>query len=162
MKPFVISEMSLAERQTFALLNCAVRKIPSDLQLPHEEILNCHILARALVLLELPLKLSVVDGWYLKGWDHSWLTDLKGNVYDSYPVGTLSHQEGGVLFVAREVVRRSELYQSFEERKMEFTDILAGGEEPPCRPEELRSPIERFSVDELEADVCHLYELMRV
>jgi hypothetical protein len=161
MKHFVISEMSLAQRQTFAILNNAVHSIPSNLDLPHEEILNCHILARALVLLDLPIKLSVTDGWYLKVWSHSWLTDSSGNVYDSYPVGTLSHQEGGILFVAKEVARSGNLYQSFEGRKVEFADILADGEEPPCRPENLRSPVERFRSDELEADVRYLYELIR-
>jgi hypothetical protein len=157
MKPFVVTQMSLLERQTYAAIKNAIRRIPGELNLPHEEILNCHILVRAIVLLKLPLQLSVVDGWCLKGWSHSWLIDRRGNVYDPYPVGMLVGFDDGASFVAKELVPA--IYESVEQRRREFAQMLADGEDPPCLPDELRSPVEsRFNPEHLIEDVRYVYE----
>lgn len=72
----------------FERIRCAVVNM-IDIDLGTDEggeriILSCHILARAVAKL-FPVK--VRDGYFLKVYDHSWVTTRAGNVIDTYPVG---------------------------------------------------------------------------
>lgn len=57
--------------------------------------LTCHMLAIALGNF---LGLEAVHGYYLKGFEHSWLHGPKGSVIDPYPVGAV----GGPIMVENE------------------------------------------------------------
>lgn len=161
MKPFVQSQMSDAQLETLAELDRRAQKIPDDLVLPPSiECITCHMLAHALHLFEYSLNLTLNHGTFRFGFEHSWFTDDRGCVYDPYPVGMLSGKGHSVLFVAHQVVRTGQLYETTEECKRRFIRLRDSGEDAYLfNPRRVKSPCKRTSA--FRKAVRILVEVMR-
>jgi hypothetical protein len=158
MEPFVRSQMSEAQIQTYVLLNSFVRRIPSRLVLPSGNKLNCHILARVMLLKKLPLKLHLADGWYLGRWPHAWLWDSDWNVFDVLPVRTLVGYYGGVSFVDSAIVLQGPVYESFRYRRRLWRGWVKRGQEPPQDPHKLKNPFVPYL--DFQQDIDYLVGLI--
>ena len=126
--------------QTLEALQSRVAKIPEDIVLPYGQPLSCHIVARAVLRFSYPVELSVVDGWYAV-FEHSWLS-IPGtsDVFDVYPVGTLTSRQGGAIFVVGEVARW--LYKNVSDRKEEFRQEKEKNPDSIFDPNNVVSPVE--------------------
>jgi hypothetical protein len=96
MTPYVQQYVSSEEQVIFNRIREAIALLP-DIDLGVDEkgeeiVLSCHMLARAVAKI---FHLKVVDGYFARFYNHSWLVTPKGHVIDIYPVGML----GGPMLV---------------------------------------------------------------
>lgn len=61
--------------------------------------LSCHMLAE--VISEF-FGLKCLNGYYMRGWNHSWLVTRNRNIIDVYPIGVV----GGPILVAHQLIHK--------------------------------------------------------
>jgi hypothetical protein len=77
-----------------------------------EIILSCHMLVRAVAKI---FHLKVIDGYFAKSYDHSWLVTPRGHLIDVYPVATLG---GPTLMDGQWLSPSRRLYERTSSRKL--------------------------------------------
>lgn len=61
---------------------------------------SCHMLAEAVARI---FEVELVRGYYIKGYEHSWVRTKNFNIIDPYPWGTV----GSPLLIARQMISRN-------------------------------------------------------
>lgn len=90
MTPYVLSLLPRADVVLFERIRLVVLAA-NDIDLGLDEggrriQLSCHMLARDVGQV---FDLEFVDGFFAKGYQHSWVNTRSGNIIDAYPVGVL-------------------------------------------------------------------------
>lgn len=116
MTPYAQRFVSSEEVALFEKIKDVVTRLP-DIDLGENEdkepiILSCHILARAVAKI---FNLKVVDGYFAKYYDHSWLTGPGGHIIDTYPVATLG---GPILMDNQRFSPAKTLYQKTSAKRI--------------------------------------------
>lgn len=134
--------MTEAQLETLALLNQRIQKIPDDFALPSfVEVVTCQMFAHALITFEYPLKLTLQEGTFRLGFEHAWLIDELGCIYDPYPVGMVVDDMHRVQFVDRYVARVGELYESVEMCRKRFHRMFRETRDDLFHPDRARNHI---------------------
>ncbi len=82
MTPYVRQMLTDADVDLFEKIRAVVQALP-DIALAHGRCISCHVLARALTQF---FRAEYRDGYFFKGYRHSWLITQSGNLIDPYPI----------------------------------------------------------------------------
>lgn len=98
MKPYAHDRFTEEELFAWHYVRELISRVPDEIDLgskPNGDkvIISCHMLCHALHVIVPTLR--VEDGYYCKGYEHSWLLTSRGNIIDAYPIATL----GGPLLL---------------------------------------------------------------
>ena len=86
MTPFAAKMLPKSDLVAFKKIRLVLTRMP-DVILPKGQEVSCHMIARALAR---HFPLTYVDGHFgMRGWRHSWLVTLEGNIIDPYPWATV-------------------------------------------------------------------------
>lgn len=110
MTPFILDHIKEKgfedDLNLFSRIHSAIQKLP-DIDLGSDVegkkiILNCHMLARATA--KVFPQLILEEGWFNR-WPHSWLITPHKQFIDVYPIGILSCDKGGPIYVSSVIAR---------------------------------------------------------
>ena len=96
MFPYIFEELDQKDHEIFKQVKASVRKISLSADNFDFEI-SCHNLCRALAKIH---GLEVVDGYFTRGFCHSWLMTAYGSIIDPYPPLLI---EGPIMIPKREL-----------------------------------------------------------